>query len=494
MRLIWHDYRYYPYEQELAAREVAALFDGAVLHEIQDGLELVGKNDDKYADRLAYFSGVTNGRGIIETTQNRLEDTVRYGKARQATRYSVHGLHEFKGKFNPQVVRALLNIFGITSHQHVLDPFCGSGTTLVECSHVGIPSYGIDVNPFAVFIANAKLKALDTPADSLQTILQKLSTSLRRTKCWDIPIDDNRRNFYLQSWFDLKILQTIEIIRIRIEEIAGSFAPIFLTIASNLLRDYSLQDPQDLRIRRRKSPLPDKSFPDAFIEACIQSIKRIDATQTVLNTTIASGKTILGDVTTMEQSDIPTLFDASITSPPYAMALPYIDTQRLSLVWLNLLEPDYILGLESELIGSREFRGSARKTLISALERNEDSLPKIEIAFCHKLLNALSDTDGFRRQAVPMLLYRYFASMQRAFQAIRRMMHIGAPFALIVGHNHSVLGGTRYNIDTPAHLASIASNVGWTMEELVPLQTYHRYGYHMNNAIEAETLIILRNP
>lgn len=67
-----------------------------------------------------------------------------------------------------------------------------------------------------------------------------------------------------------------------------------------------------------------------------------------------------------------------------------------------------------------------------------------------------------------------------------------APFALIVGHNHTVLGGIRYGINTPAHLAVIAEKVGWTLEESIELQTYHRYGYHMSNSVGAETLLILR--
>ena len=81
--------------------------------------------------------------------------------------------------------------------------------------------------------------------------------------------------------------------------------------------------------------------------------------------------------------------------------------------------------------------------------------------------------------------------MQQSFRTIGRVIRPGAPFALIVGHNHTTLSGTRYDIETPAHLANIASNEGWNIRELLPLQTYQRYGYHMNNAIGAETLIIL---
>ncbi len=72
-------------------------------------------------------------------------------------------------------------------------------------------------------------------------------------------------------------------------------------------------------------------------------------------------------------------------------------------------------------------------------------------------------------------------------------MRPGAPFALIVGHNHTVLGGVRHEIDTPTHLAGLAADAGWTVEELLPLQTYRRYGYHVSNAVRRETLVIFRN-
>ena len=492
MHLIWHNYRYYPYERELAAREVAGLLRAPILRESPDGFELIGESDSRSAARLTYFSGIGNGPETFETLQSRLESAARFGKTRQATRYSVHGLHEYKGKFNPQVVKAILNIFNIEPGQRVLDPFCGSGTTLVECAHLGISGYGVDLNPLAVFIANAKLQALVTPADDLWAVLRRLSISLNRTRRWNITLGDDPRSLYLQSWFDSGILEMIEIIHYKIKDIGGSAAPIFLAVASNLLRAYSLQDPKDLRIRRRKSPLPERPFPEALLDACTRFIERTEATQAILGTDLPSNRAALCDATTLEPADLPALFDASITSPPYAMALPYIDTQRLSLVWLNLLDPENILELEAELIGSRELRGHARKRLSSDLEENKQRLPEAEAFFCHEMQNALDAHDGFRRKAVPILLYRYFASMQKSFRAIRDLVHRHAPFALIVGHNHSVLGGVRYDIDTPVHLANIASGAGWTVEELIPLQTYHRYGYHMNNAINAETLVILR--
>jgi site-specific DNA-methyltransferase (cytosine-N4-specific) len=493
MLLSWHSYRYYPYERDLAFREVSALLKTDSAHDVNGGVELHGYEDAAPARHLTYFAGYVNGHGYQETLQTRLEGAARHGKNRQATRYSVHGLHEYKGKFNPQVAKAILNMFGIRPSQRVLDPFSGSGTTLVECAHRGAQGYGTDINPLAIYIANAKLCALKTPAATLKAILEKIEGRFKKTRHWAATLPEGERGQYLQSWFDPHILAIIEIVKDKINDVAGELSPIFLTLASNLLRDYSRQDPHDLRIRRRKSGLPETPFIHAFLAASEQFLDRLEATQSVLGIKERPGAAILRDITALNEKKFRRFFDAALTSPPYAMALPYIDTQRLSLVWLDLLPPDRIPGLESELIGSREFRGVNRQQVVANMQDNTAGLPDSESGFCVALQKAMGNEDGFRRQAVPTLLYRYFAAMQTSFTSIGAVLKQGAPFALIVGHNHTVLGGVRFDINTPAHLASIAQNVGWQVDEMIELQTYQRYGYHMNNAVGAETLLILRN-
>lgn len=491
MKLLWHRYRYYAYERELALREVAALFPALTVHETPGGLDLQGELRPDLAARLTYFAKMHSDDGISETHQSSLENTARQGKARQATRYSVHGLHEYKGKFNPQVAKALLNMFGIVPGQRVLDPFCGSGTALVECVHLGAIGYGVDINPLAVFVSNAKLQALATPASELWETYRGLAASLSGPPAKPSDTDD-LRNAYLRAWFTPETLEAIETLRCKIRSAAGVLAPVFLAVASNLLRDYSLQDPKDLRIRRRRSPLPNTPLFTAFCDACERLIARIQAAQTLLGEGHTSSRANLGDTTALTGSDFRSPFDAVVTSPPYAMALPYIDTQRLSLVWLDLALPEDVRRLDAALVGSREFRGQRRNELLAALAANVAKLPETEASFCHQLANAVDNDDGFRRQAVPILLYRYFRHMRDAFSAIRTLVRRQAPFALIVGCNHTVLGGARYDINTPKHLANLATSAGWAVEEQLPLQTYQRYGYHINNAIAREVLVVLR--
>ena len=492
MRLTWHNYKYYPYERQLALREAATLLGGAVT-EVSDGIELGQIELAENADRLVYFSQVHQGRVTRDTIQARLEKAAHAGRNRQATRYSVHGLHEYKGKFNPQIAKAILNVFGIKRGDHVLDPFCGSGTTLVECSQLGANATGYDVNPLAVYLANAKLRALITPYSVLKFKLINLEKALSTANKVRTSIPYDARGIYLREWFDEDNLILIENLKRHIEEVCDDDAPFFLILASNLLRDYSQQDPGDLRIRRRTSALPTVPLYEAFSANAKIAISKLEEAQAILGDDLPRGRATLLDVTVVGNVPAAIRFDAAITSPPYAMALPYIDTQRLSLVWLGMVNPNEVLQLESELIGSREMRGGSRKILTAHLADNGDNIPNEQYEYCRTLERAIGPEDGFRRKAVPPLLYRYFSSMKRSFSATRERLKPGAPYALIVGHNHTVLGGIRFDIDTPRHLAALAESAGWQVDELVELQTYRRYGYHSGNAVSAETLVLLRN-
>jgi site-specific DNA-methyltransferase (cytosine-N4-specific) len=413
---------------------------------------------------------------------------------RQSTRYSAHGLHEYKGKFNPQIVRAILNILDIPIDGRVIDPFCGSGTALLECTHLGLQAVGTDINPLAVFIANAKLDAIQQPVTELR---RELEATLRRQKMARHPreTEDSERRDYLLLWFNADIFDAIERLRLAIKQGNALCSGVLLAIASNLLRDYSLQDPNDLRIRRRKTPVPEKPFVEAFAEAALHFLAKLADAQSIIQKPSSGSRAILLDNRQLQATrpEIGTAkFDCALTSPPYATALPYIDTQRLSLVWLGFTSPPGIYPLESQLIGSREVRRGSKQALLTSLIANGAGLPEKQADYCRTLQAALSQADGFRRQAVPLLLYRYFTSMAQVFCALRPLMKDSAPFALIVGRNHTVLSGRRFDINTPQHLVDIAAPCGWAHVETIPLQTYQRYGYHMGNAVNNEDLVIVR--
>lgn len=69
----------------------------------------------------------------------------------------VHDWYRFVLSFPPHLVRHYLADFGVDASQYVLDPFCGTGTTLVECKKQGIPSIGIEANWMAYFATSVKV-------------------------------------------------------------------------------------------------------------------------------------------------------------------------------------------------------------------------------------------------------------------------------------------------------------------------------------------------
>lgn len=82
MKIVWHNYRYYPYERELARRECASLLSGVQLNETIDGLEAAGAVDPSIIKRLTYFSGLVNVDSFTPTVQDCLETSARTGKNR----------------------------------------------------------------------------------------------------------------------------------------------------------------------------------------------------------------------------------------------------------------------------------------------------------------------------------------------------------------------------------------------------------------------------
>lgn len=517
IQLLWHDYRYFPYERVLAERE-AKLLLGEKPEEVADGLLVKGQRSaDLACARLTYFKAVQNGAAVVVPDQARLEasgngkgaawDEERHpipNLRRQSTRYSAHGLHEYRGKFNPQVVRAIGNLFALAPGDWVFDPFCGSGTTLLEAAHIGWNALGIDINPLGVMIANAKIAAFHASP----TVLQRECDALAR-RLDPIPAGDDWRDHlaepeYLEKWFPKAVLRQLWAILAAISETKPiTLQDVFRVILSDIIRNVSLQDPGDLRIRRRKEPADNYPAVEMFINSMRMKVSSVlRARRHVQPSKESTQFAVRADTRKADRHARAFLekrqrktFDGAITSPPYATAMPYLDTQRLSLALLGMIRSRELRRSEKTMIGNREIQDKERGEFAFQIRHNAAALPESVIAFCRRLLE-LADhkTHGFRRLNVPALAYKYLVDMGSMFASVLSVMRSNGRYGLLVGRNSTTLRGEEILIDTPQLLADVAASRGWEVDETLSFETYHRYDVHQSNSIREEVLLILRRP
>lgn len=531
IQMLWQKYKYFPYERDLARREVRSLMrkepragrEGLAIDDADDWMDL--------AERATYFREVRGHEGErLVPQQAQLEaiangavnpwtpsDNSSHGRNRQSTRYSAHGLHEYRGKFNPQMVRAISNILCLQPGDWIIDPFCGSGTVLLEAFHQGLNAVGIDVNPLGVEIARAKISLMRIPCEELldqtaviKTRLGQRIAGIRTDKRfsaaqikhlagsdWE---DGLNCPGYLKLWFTESVLAQLAAILAEIASLRSERIRSVMRIAlSDILREVSLQDTSDLRIRRRKSPRENEPVVTMFLDSLSKKLSSVFKARQLIRQTDTVQEALCGSV--LDCRDLLASgrakcavrsFAAAITSPPYATALPYIDTQRLSLVLLGLIDCQQIRDTERMLIGNREITPGERAQLRTALRTNYHGLPTECIATCQNLQNALDESkDGFRRQNVPALLYKYLVEMGQMFRQVNGILKEDAPYAMIVGQNRTRLGGEEFIIDTPSLLSVLAEANGFRLRDSVELNTYHRFHVHQANSIRTETLLIL---
>ena len=83
----------------------------------------------------------------------------KFNRTRSENQYLTHWIYPYKGKFHPQMIRAILNVIGAKPGWKVADVFSGAGTTLLECQLLGIASLGVEVSPLCSLLAKVKTQS-----------------------------------------------------------------------------------------------------------------------------------------------------------------------------------------------------------------------------------------------------------------------------------------------------------------------------------------------
>lgn len=511
-----------PFERDLALREMHALCSSPItpldgteetasvfsiqangrIGELRKNLTFwnsVGEGSEDITEQVRGEATSLNHKSKTHSTNGR-ENALKLPR-RRCLRYATHGIHEYRGKFFPQLVRALMNIARVPSDGIVVDPMCGSGTALVEATLSGRSTFGLDMNPLSVFLSRVKCRALSLSSDSLSSACQQMQQALRSRNPQanhhkTLATEDQR---YLQRWFAPSTLVELDQIHAAIHLLDScALRDFFFICLSNVLRSVSWQKKDDLRIRKEVVDLEEGEVVGRFLKEARRSAN------TVSNFVATRGEQTLGSFEVLEAdartacnalSPIVGRADLVITSPPYATALPYIETDRLSLIYLGLLpRPDHALR-DRQLIGSREVSIQARREYWTNYETLRNLLPRHTRQVIDRIHDLNSNASvGFRRKNVAALLSKYFIDMRKVLISMRQLLRPGGVAFLVVGDNRTTAGGEIIQIRTSSHLAAIAESLDFRVEDTLAMDMLRSRDIFRKNSVSSETIIKLGAP
>jgi site-specific DNA-methyltransferase (cytosine-N4-specific) len=278
--------------------------------------------DDVAADRIAKLT------------------TVDWHFANAKTQDGVHGIHSYPAKFIPQIPRQLIEILATHANSVVFDPFCGSGTTLVEAQSAGHASIGVDLNPIATLIARTKTRyTTQSVHAAAQSVVREASEA--KVVVPSIPRVDHWFSGDVQSALaglvdaiskiadkdlrdDLRLALSSIVVRVSFQDGDTRYAAIPKNVSADLVAELFLRSAMDLD-RARQS-----HFSPLFAEVPVPS------------------RIITADILSISPEDVGPV-DLVITSPPYPNAYEYWLYHKYRMYWLGF---DPIAVREAE-IGAR---------------------------------------------------------------------------------------------------------------------------------------------
>jgi len=355
-----------------------------------------------------------------------------------------HRIHSYPAKMIQHIPFSFFSNFLLCREGDIiLDPFCGSGTTLLEANIHGINSYGVEINPLARLITKVKTTPIENAKlkRGIQRLFNKLSTFDGDIK---IPIFPN-----IDFWFSKRVQKDLTKIKACIDEYIHDkdLKNFFYVSFSSIIRDVSYAD------RRISPPVKSKKIREKIAAGFNPDVIRIfknrvaENADRIIKLSNHIRKDLFSEVIGDDARSInlpDKSIDLVITSPPYINAQKYLRSTKLELFWLDLLDVDEFREVDLKTIGTERVYVEDYQTLHNmGIETLDIILKKV-----------------FRKDKPrAYITYNYFNEMKKVFEELHRVLKPGGYFILLIGNN-KVKG-----IKVPSHkiLTEIAINLGFSL-------------------------------
>lgn len=369
---------------------------------------------------------------------------LRFARYRRKAKYT-HYLFRFPAKFHAPVVRCLLERFTKPAHR-ILDPFCGSGTLLVEAVLSQRTALGIDVDPVAAFVSRVKSTPISPARLEVEfTRLKKKIRELRRSpREYDrlmhedlaaVALSRYRRKYQIPAipnidhWF--RIYVVLDLARLRLAIFHRRMSPrvrnFFLACFASIIRNASNADPVPVSGLEVTSHMKRLDQRGRRIDAFDLFERRVE--REIVGMRDFWENASHGGAATVRRADatesIPRLaehsVDVVITSPPYNTAVDYYRRHTLEMYWLGLVSNH-----KDRLQLARRYVGR-----VSVRESNSRLRHEFDSAYVRRLIDHAKRIGASRERAI----VHYCASMQRVLHGLANVLKPRGRAIFIVGNS-----------------------------------------------------------
>lgn len=395
---------------------------------------------------------------------------------------AIHDWYRFVLSFPPHLVQEYINKFNITPNDIVLDPFCGTGTTNVECKKNGIASIGVEASPITFFASTTKCNWINPdPRMYSEAIIIAEKARAAIDSCTESRhLSEEQDKLILKNSISEEPLSHVLILRDTIYSAHSIYEDYYLlALAKHIVFSYSnLKFGPEVGISRKKVYSVD------VVGIWLSQVRRMqEDLERYCSLSSVPTQIIHGDARTIDRSKFAKKVNFVITSPPYPNEKDYSRTTRLESVLLGC-------------INTKEELRSVKKAFIRSNTKNvykdDDDYKFIEniksICSLSETIEErrieLNKTSGFER-LYSKVVQLYFGGMARHLINLKTVLAPGAKLAYVVGDQASYF---KIPIKTAELLAEVAENVGYKVEGIDNFRK--RYATGTNTWLNEDVLIL----